>query len=389
MNPANYRYYFEPTRFAFAKNKIFLDQYPVEYPEEIWEEQGEPYLRLSMFQRIFSPQMAVESGKDHFSIAYEGKTIEYENGNWSGKGAEKVFLPKWKDGEWHIPVLQVLEGGFGFFTNRSRPPFFLAGKEAADVELSVQREEYYRNVLRGKSVGEVCYTFWNETIKKYLPLKMYLPTYLSQDTKVPLIVALHGGLGSPESVFQHTNRKFSFAAEKRGFILLAPDACIFNSTYGCPVKPAGSHLTSCGFMGDEEELQGKAASEDALYQELKWAMERFPVDRERVYLMGNSMGGIGTFYFGSRHRELFAALAPAGAAPEAEEFDYTGLGDIPILFTAGTEDFHGYDHMERAYRYLKEHGVKIELLTVGGGTHPSAWVDELDKILDYLLAKHR
>ncbi|WP_434310893.1 alpha/beta hydrolase-fold protein [Hominifimenecus sp. rT4P-3] len=389
MNPANYRYYFEPTRFAFIKDKIFLDQYPVEYPEEIGEEDGEPYLKLSMFQRIFSPQMTVESGEDHFSIVYEGKSVRYRNENWSGQGTEWACPPKWRDGEWHIPVLQVLGEGLGFFTNRLQPPFFLAGREAADVDLSVQREEYYRNVLRGKSVGEVYCTFWNENIQKYLPLKMYIPTYLSQDRKFPLIVALHGGLGSPESVFLHTERKFSYAAEKRGFILLAPDACIFNSTYGCPVKPAGSHLTTCGFAGDEEELQGKAASEDSLHQEILWAMENFPVDRERVYLMGNSMGGIGTFYFGSRHRELFAALAPAGAAPEAEAFDYTGLGDIPILFTAGTEDFHGYDHMERAYRYFKDHGVTIELLTVGGGTHPSAWVDELDHILDYLLEKHR
>ncbi|NQT93793.1 MAG: NPCBM/NEW2 domain-containing protein, partial [Lentisphaerae bacterium] len=41
---------------------------------------------------------------------------------------------------------------------------------------------------------------------------------------------------------------------------------------------------------------------------------RFTVDRDRVYLMGDSMGAAGTIHLGSRHPHLFAALGPVVGA---------------------------------------------------------------------------
>jgi predicted peptidase len=43
---------------------------------------------------------------------------------------------------------------------------------------------------------------------------------------------------------------------------------------------------------------------------LERSIREFKGDRARVYLTGLSMGGYGTWAFGSRHIELFAALAP-------------------------------------------------------------------------------
>lgn len=48
---------------------------------------------------------------------------------------------------------------------------------------------------------------------------------------------------------------------------------------------------------------------------VKWAMEKYGIDPERVYLCGNSMGGTGTLGIGMRNGNVFAAIkanVPAG-----------------------------------------------------------------------------
>ena len=48
---------------------------------------------------------------------------------------------------------------------------------------------------------------------------------------------------------------------------------------------------------------------------VKWVMQKYPIDPNRVYLSGNSMGGSGTLGIGLRHGDLFAAIkanVPAG-----------------------------------------------------------------------------
>ena len=48
---------------------------------------------------------------------------------------------------------------------------------------------------------------------------------------------------------------------------------------------------------------------------VKWAMEKYGIDPERVYLSGNSMGGTGTLGIGMRNGNVFAAIkanVPAG-----------------------------------------------------------------------------
>ena len=40
------------------------------------------------------------------------------------------------------------------------------------------------------------------------------------------------------------------------------------------------------------------------------AKEKFNIDEDRIYLKGESMGGGGTWYVGTRHPDIFAAIAP-------------------------------------------------------------------------------
>ncbi len=54
---------------------------------------------------------------------------------------------------------------------------------------------------------------------------------------------------------------------------------------------------------------------------IEWVMDNYPVDRDRVYAVGNSMGGSGCIGVGLRHGNIFAAIkanVPAGVRHAAD-----------------------------------------------------------------------
>jgi len=102
----------------------------------------------------------------------------------------------------------------------------------------------------------------------------------------PMVVILHGyNPPNPEYVrwWGVTNRH-NRIAERHHVIVL---------------EPHGRGNTSYNGIGDADVLRA-----------IGLAKETFRVDEDRVYLTGYSMGGGGTWHVGSRHPELFAAIAP-------------------------------------------------------------------------------
>jgi pimeloyl-ACP methyl ester carboxylesterase len=65
------------------------------------------------------------------------------------------------------------------------------------------------------------------------------------------------------------------------------------------IEPHGRGNTSYFGIGDQDVLKC-----------IELAKQKFNIDEDRVYLKGESMGGGGTWNVGTRHPELFAAIAP-------------------------------------------------------------------------------
>ena len=384
------RFYFNPSYYTFSplSGWAFLERYPFWQKKAPQEQDGDLWVEAEDCKKIFSPEVKVFWDRERIALEQNGQVVCFVEAEkrWTVDGVPqnwKLFPQKSKDG-WRLPLTEVLGKGFGYSVQQ-KEEFVRMGRPGTMEEIALHEAGYYRQVFRGKCVGELFFTIWNDAVKKLLPYRLYVPTYIQEAGKLPLVIGLHGGMGSPDSIFEKTEGCFSRYAEEMGFILMAPDGCIHNSTYGCPIPPEGCHSDTCGFVGDEQEAWEKQVSEEALYQEIVWVRGHWPVDEKRIYLMGNSMGGIGTFYFASRHPELFRGIAPAGAAPDSRLFDCTGLEGMPIYLIAGTEDFHGYDFIRHAYEVFREKGLSIQLYTVGGGTHSNAWIVALEKTLRSLL----
>jgi pimeloyl-ACP methyl ester carboxylesterase len=159
-----------------------------------------------------------------------------------------------------------------------------------------------------------------------MPYVLFVPSTYVPGKPTPLIVDLHGLNITPlmQMLFDGTTD----LAERYGFIVVAP---------------MGFSLS--GWWGARSGRPGELSELDAMTV-LKLVRERYTVDSDRIYLMGHSMGGAGTYHLGGKYNDIWAAVAPISAAG--------GIADA-----AAAERF-------RSFRTLLMHGAKDSIVSVNG-----------------------
>ena len=141
------------------------------------------------------------------------------------------------------------------------------------------------NPLKAKR-GDIHWAYHSAVDNTVQPYRIFVPAKYDAKQKWPLIVALHGMGGDENSFFTGYERGvIKGEAEKRGYLIVCP-------------KGRGS---ASMYMG--------AAERDVL-DVLKEMRRQFNLDDNRIYLMGHSMGGYGTWSVAVNNPDLFAALAP-------------------------------------------------------------------------------
>ncbi|MCD8052756.1 MAG: hypothetical protein LUF00_01640 [Lachnospiraceae bacterium] len=350
-------YYFNPSYAGFREGAISycLDGYQVPLRRPLMVREGKAWMSGADLSDLLSVFPAVEKRKLNHS--------EY------------------------VPAQDILEGmcyrmqPYGNHLLLPIEPSFPGCREDEIAEILAQ--------VQGEC-GDFRGVYWHVGLQRWAPYRIYLPRSYGEGKMNPLIVGLHGGGGSPDSFFTHSRDAVKEYAERDGYILLAPDASTRNSSYGCALPPFGmehavldpscaenpAHLT-------ENELQWVHMGEIGLTQIMEEVCETYFVDEKRIFLMGNSMGGMGTLYYAARYPEKFCKISPAGALPDMTFFDDSALRSTPVLFVAGEKDVHGVKWMREGCRKMQEDGIPLKYREVEGGTHGSAWVDVLDEIFDF------
>ena len=163
-----------------------------------------------------------------------------------------------------------------------------------------------------------------------LHYRIHVPKDLPPDTKIPLVLFLHGaGERGDNNIRQlHHGIPSLLAYIKKNHIpaiLLAPQ---------CPV---GMQWVAVPWGGDAHTMpDSPTPALQAVQKLLAQTMTEFPVDPSRVYLTGISMGGFGTWDFLQRNPELFAAALPiCGGGDTAQAAKLTS---IPIWTFHGGKD---------------------------------------------------
>ncbi|MBE6537512.1 MAG: hypothetical protein E7673_06125, partial [Ruminococcaceae bacterium] len=195
-----------------------------------------------------------------------------------------------------------------------------------------------------------------------LNYRVYTPSDISAENKRPLILFLHGAgeRGSDnEAQLRNAILKVAGKGEWANAIILAPQC------------PTGTQWVATPWANGNYQQGAVAETEvmNAVVNLVKsYAAEDY-VDTARIYAVGVSMGGFGTWDIVSRYPELFAAaVAMCGGGP-IDRIDV--LKDIPIYTFHGNNDpTVPYEATEEMYNAIvAAGGDKILFHTFEGATH--------------------
>lgn len=217
-----------------------------------------------------------------------------------------------------------------------------------------------------------------EGANEVMPYRVYVPTGYRPARPMPLVVALHGLGGTEDSFFDAYARVTPTLAEQHGFLLVAPLGYRVDGFYGSPLMGGG----------DAAAKRRTELSEKDVLEVLARMKAQFAVDESRIYLIGHSMGAIGTWALGAKYPELWAALvpfsgvgSPVAAARMKAIPQYVVHGDAdPTVNVSGSRTM---------VAALKAAGATVTYVEVPGGNHTDVVVPHLPRAFEFLAAQKK
>jgi poly(3-hydroxybutyrate) depolymerase len=215
---------------------------------------------------------------------------------------------------------------------------------------------------------------------KDMEYALFVPSRYDKEKKSPLVIALHGLGGNPQQ-FMRT-RGLTEQAEKRGYIVAAPMGCNERGWYGQTVPRFGKK------DGDPANL-GELSEKDVM-NVLGIVRKEYSIDPDRVYLMGHSMGGGGTWFLGIKHADEWAALAPIAPAIYSKRPDeLEKIKSMPVILVQGDKDvLVPVAGARRWADQMKKLEMTYDYIEVEGGDHVSVVGQNVPKIFDFF-DKHK
>jgi poly(3-hydroxybutyrate) depolymerase len=255
--------------------------------------------------------------------------------------------------------------------------------------------------------GEHARHYYFADAGEIMPYRVFVPSKYTEKTKLPLVVVLHGSGADQDTYFKRRGPVLTTEAEKHGFIVVTPLGYRPTGGWGRSGSPAaapagaaaGARGAAAGVPPDAAGARGAAPatsdrsrqisselSEKDAFNVIELVSNEYGIDKSRVYLMGNSMGGAGTWYLGTKYPERWAAIAPSASPSVSEGFPIEKLKGMAVMYTVGEKD--NVERSREMIRFLKEKGIEIPYYEIKDGTHDLSVWQNLPTIFDFF-EKHR
>jgi pimeloyl-ACP methyl ester carboxylesterase len=208
--------------------------------------------------------------------------------------------------------------------------------------------------------GPQVLTFFSDVDDSEQPYALYLPKAYNPARRCPLVVSLHGA-GSNHRL--NLRRVFG-----KGNL---PGETDVEATRYFPPLPDVNFIVASPLARGTIGYQGIA--EKDVYDVLADVRRRFPIDEDRVYLTGLSMGGGGTLWIALTRPDIWAAIAPVCPAPPGRSEDLAGNAlNIPVhIFQGGDDPTVKPDGTRQWVKRLQDLGTKVEYTEYPGVKHNS------------------
>ena len=207
---------------------------------------------------------------------------------------------------------------------------------------------------------------WESEIHFNFRYVKYLPEDFDENKKYPLVFFLHGAGERGDDLDVASRHGYMKYVREEGreypFIFIAPQ-CPFDKYWGCYTE--------------------------SLLVFLDYICEELPVDKDRIYLTGLSMGGTGTWMLAMADPDRFACIAPVCGSGIC----WNGgiLKDIPIMIYHGDcDDTVPLSESVTMLRAVNRYGGNAELKICYRTGH-DAWEAAYggDELLNWILSQKK
>ena len=225
-----------------------------------------------------------------------------------------------------------------------------------------------------------------EPTNEEIEYALFKPSSYDGSEKAPLVILLHGLGGNPGQVIRYQG--LTPEAEEHGFIVVAPFGYNSRGWYGS----RGTGKSGIREVAEDPENLGELSEQDVA-NVIERTLEEMNIDRSRVYLMGHSMGGAGTWHFAMKMPDLWAGLAPMAPASFGEPEGLEDIKHIPVIVIQGDADrLVPVEGTRRWVARLEEIGTKHTYIEIPDGNHVSSITQNpelMSEIFDFLAAQSR
>ena len=253
---------------------------------------------------------------------------------------------------------------------------FNVGAEVARAETVLAESKGGKDPFKGKT-GDFERHYVLEGANEIMPYRVYVPKAYAASKATPLVIALHGLGGNEDGFFDNYQQLPPKLSEEHGFLLAAPLGFRRDGFYG-------SNLMS----GDAASRRRSEYSEKDVLEVLRLMKAAYNVDESRIYLIGHSMGAIGTWALGAKYPQMWAALvAFSGTGSPALAESTKGIPQFVVHGDAdNTVNVSGSRNMVAA---LKKLNANVTYLEVAGGSHTDVVVPNLERAFDFLASQRK
>jgi polyhydroxybutyrate depolymerase len=147
----------------------------------------------------------------------------------------------------------------------------------------------------------------------------YIPLITNVSDKLPVIISLHGRLGTGEGMMGFAD--FRPIAQKEKFIIVCPDGIDKSWNDGRPTPAQKKGINDVKFID----------------QLIIYGINTYHADANRIYVTGMSNGGFMTSRLACELNNRIAAIAVVGASM-VKNVDYHPAKSTPVMYIQGTKD---------------------------------------------------
>jgi predicted esterase len=273
----------------------------------------------------------------------------------------------------------LFPGDFINNVNRGRIELqdFNVAAEIAKAEAILADSKGGKDPFKGRT-GDFERHYLLQGANEIMPYRVYVPKAYAPAKATPLVIALHGLGGNEDGFFDNYDQLPPQLSEKHGFLLASPLGFRRDGFYGSTIMGAA----------DAASRRRAEYSEKDVLEVLRLMKAAYNVDDSRIYLIGHSMGAIGTWALGAKYPQTWAALvafAGVGAPALAD-----GMKAIPQFIVHGDADntvnVSGSRNMVAA---LKKLNANVTYIEVPGGSHTDVVVPNLPQAFEFLAAQRK